>query len=52
MSIAVDALQELPAEEESGLNAAGCCWYTTQTTCGLISSVAITTCHSCTNTNG
>jgi hypothetical protein len=52
MSIAVDALQELPAQEEIGLAAAGCCWTTTSTGCGLLSlTLTVTTCHGCTNTS-
>jgi hypothetical protein len=49
MSIVVDALQEIPAEEETGLAVVACCWDSTQTTCGLL-SFTITTCHTCTNT--
>jgi hypothetical protein len=50
MSIAVEALQELPAQEGEGLAAAGCCWATTVTACGWTSGIWVTTCHSCTNT--
>jgi hypothetical protein len=51
MSIVVDALQELPAEEEVGLAAGACCWRSATLTCGTLSlTLTITTCHSCTNT--
>ncbi|HEX4817938.1 MAG TPA: ALQxL family class IV lanthipeptide [Nonomuraea sp.] len=49
MTIAVEALQELPAQEEVGLAVMACCWSSTQITCGL-TSFLVTTCHTCTNT--
>jgi hypothetical protein len=50
MSIAVEALQEFPAQEEAGLAVMACCWSSTQTGCGLL-SFTITTCHTCTTTD-
>ena len=51
MSMIVDALQELPADEEIGLAVPGCCWYSVGWGCKVsLASWFVTTCH--TNTNG
>lgn len=58
MSVSIELLQELPAQEGTSLGPADCCWDSTQwinCTVGLTDtcsvSFLITTCHSCTNTN-
>jgi hypothetical protein len=48
MNVDVNALQELPETEASGLPLAFCCWYTCAT--NPVASFAIYTCSTCTNT--
>ncbi|KAF4405491.1 MULTISPECIES: ALQxL family class IV lanthipeptide [Streptomyces] len=52
MTLSVDALQELESTEEAALGVLDCCWNSLTENCPIFGTSGLTTCHSCTNTNG